>query len=75
MIDHNTLELAREIAATSDRVQVDQPWVSVPGQPGILTAGDEIKALVSNPVQHPLGAPTVTGTTMTVDLALNAPPV
>lgn len=74
MHDLNTLELARAIAQESERVTVDQQWVSVPGQPGILYAADAIQASTfMNPVQHPLGPPTVTTTTMTVDLAVNAP--
>jgi hypothetical protein len=45
----------------------------VPGQPGIRSAGAEIKALTANPVAHPLGPPTVTGNTITVDTALKSP--
>lgn len=73
MHDLSTLEIAREVAKGSDRIVMDQHWVEVPGQPGVLVAGDAITALTQNPVQHPLGIPTVTGTSMTVDLALNAP--
>jgi hypothetical protein len=69
----NTLEVARAVARDSEFVQVDQEWVTIPGQPGILAAGDSIEAQVANPVQHPLGAPTVSGTSYTVDMALNAP--
>ena len=69
----NTLEIARAVALDSERVQVEQEWVSVPGQPGVLAAGDSIQAQYQNPVQHPLGAPSVSGTTYTVDMALNAP--
>lgn len=73
MHDLSTLELARAVAKGSDRIVMDQHWVEVPGQPGVLVAGEAIMALTSNPVQHPLGIPTVSGTAMTVDLALNAP--
>src|SRR3954453_10453137 len=74
MIDISTIELARAVADGSDRIEVDQEWVRVPGQPGVLVAGDAFAASTfMNPVQHPLGAPTVSTTTMTVDLALNAP--
>lgn len=69
----NLLELARAVAKDSDRIVMDQHWIEVPGQPGLIAAGDSIEALVSNPVQHPLGVPTVSGTLMTVDIALNAP--
>lgn len=69
----NTLEIARQLAAECDCIVVDQPWEKVPGQPGVIAAGADIAALVANPVQHPLGAPTVSTTMMTVDIALNAP--
>jgi hypothetical protein len=73
-MDLNLLEVARQVAVGCDRVVVDQPWGSVPGQPGILYADGEIEASTfPNPVAHPLAAATVTGTTMTVDLAVNAP--
>jgi hypothetical protein len=54
-------------------VTLDQPIVWVPGQPGITRAREAIEAVFSNPVAHPLGPPTVAGTAVTVDLALNAP--
>src|SRR6266576_1596780 len=69
----NTLEVARAVSRDSEYVQVEQEWETVPGQPGVLFAGDSILAQVANPVQHPLGAPTVSGTLYTVDMALNAP--
>jgi hypothetical protein len=54
------------------RIESDIVWV--PGQPGILRAGEAIEAqLVPNPVAHPLGPPTVNQTLITVDTALNAP--
>jgi hypothetical protein len=65
---------AMQIAASlidSGEVASDVIWV--PGQPGILRAGRSIEAQYANPVQHPLGPPTVSTTTMTVDTALNAP--
>jgi hypothetical protein len=52
-------------------IKSDIVWV--PGQPGILRAAGAIEAAVSNPVAHPLGPPTVSGTTITVDTALNSP--
>jgi hypothetical protein len=57
-----------------DKVILDQDIVWVPGQPGIVRAAKAIEAsLFPNPVAHPLGPPTISGTTMTVDLALNTP--
>lgn len=47
--------------------------VWVPGQPGILRAAESVEAVVANPVAYPLGPPTVSGTTYSIDLALNAP--
>jgi hypothetical protein len=50
--------------------------VFVPGQPGIIEASEFIKAAVPsypNPVAHPLGPPTMSGTTYSVDLALQQP--
>jgi hypothetical protein len=53
---------------------LDSDIVWVPGQPGITRAREAIEASTfPNPVAHPLGPPTVSGTTMTVDLALNSP--
>jgi hypothetical protein len=48
-----------------------QLWV--PGQEGIVSEGVRFEALVANPVAHPLGPPTITGTTMTVDSATKSP--
>lgn len=67
------LDLARDVAEGSKRITVEQTWASVPGQPGVIFAGDTAEALQANPVFHPLGAPTITGTTMTVDVAVNSP--
>jgi hypothetical protein len=50
-----------------------QTDIVVPGQPGIIAAGDEVRALVANPVAHPLGPPTVSGASITMDMALNSP--
>jgi hypothetical protein len=69
----NLFEIAMAVAEDSDRVVMDQEWVEVPGQPGVLAAGSAIQAQYMNPVQHPLSAPTVSTTTYTVDMALNAP--
>jgi hypothetical protein len=69
----NTLEIARELAKHSPRVTVDQSWEGVPGQPGLVYAGQEIEAQIANPVQHPLGPPTVSGAVISLDTALNAP--
>jgi hypothetical protein len=56
------------------RVELAEPIVWVPGQPGITRAREAIEASTfPNPVAHPLGPPTVTGTTITMDIALNAP--
>jgi len=55
-------------------VHLDQQIVWVPGQPGITRAREAIEAQTyPNPVAHPLGPPTVSGTTISVDIALNAP--
>jgi hypothetical protein len=57
-----------------NRVTLDRDIVWVPGQPGIIRAREAIEASTfQSPIAHPLGPPTVSGTTMTVDLALNAP--
>lgn len=69
----NTLEVARALARDSKHVSVEQEWIEIPGQPGLIAVGDSVEAQFANPVQHPLGAPTVSGTTFTVDMALNAP--
>jgi hypothetical protein len=53
------------------KVKSDIVWI--PGQDGILRASGMIEAQYGNPVAHPLGPPTVSGTTITVDTALNAP--
>jgi len=48
--------------------------VWIPGQPGITRAREAIEASTQpNPVAHPLGPPTVSGTSMTMDIALNSP--
>jgi hypothetical protein len=55
-------------------IVLDQQIVWVPGQPGILRAAEAIEAQTyPNPVAHPLGPPTVSGTTITVDIAANSP--
>lgn len=55
------------------KVKFSEP-VWIPGQPGIVRASGGIEASTyGNPVAHPLGAPTVSGTLMTVDIALQAP--
>jgi hypothetical protein len=57
-----------------NRVTLAEEIVWVPGQPGITRAREAIEASTfPNPVQHPLGPPTVVGTTITMDIALNAP--
>lgn len=53
------------------KIKSDIVWL--PGQPGILRASGSLAAQVANPVAHPLGPPTITGTTITVDTALNSP--
>lgn len=73
MNKHQILDVARTLARDCERVAVDTDWVSIPGQPGVVASGGSIEAQFANPVQHPLGAPTVSGTSMTVDMALNAP--
>ena len=56
------------------RVILDQDIVWIPGQPGILRSAKHIEASTfPNPVAHPLGPPTVSTTTYTVDLALQQP--
>lgn len=47
--------------------------IVIPGQPGIMSAGELVQAQYVNPVAHPLGPPTISTTTMTVDLALQQP--
>jgi hypothetical protein len=57
-----------------NRVILDDDIVWVPGQPGIMRAREAIEASTyGNPVAYPLGPPTVSGTTITMDIALNAP--
>ncbi len=67
--------LAAEVAGVSrGGIVFDQDMISVPGQPGIVSAGSLLAAAVfPNPAQHPLGPPTISGTSFTVDMALNAP--
>ncbi|HKV43863.1 MAG TPA: major capsid protein [bacterium] len=56
------------------RVHLAEDIAWVPGQPGITRVREAIEAQTyPNPVAHPLGPPTVSGTTMTVDLALQSP--
>jgi len=56
------------------RVALAERIVWVPGQPGITRAREAIEAQTyPNPVAHPLGPPTVSGTTITMDIALNSP--
>jgi hypothetical protein len=45
----------------------------IPEQPGILSAGEQFLAQFANPVAHPLGPPTVSQGTVTVDTALRQP--
>lgn len=68
----NTLKLAEAVAFGNDRVTVDS-WSPVPGQPGVLYAGETVEAQYANPVFHPLGPPTLSATTMTVDTAVKSP--
>lgn len=70
MIDN--LTLAEAVAEGSTRVAVDD-CLPVPGQPGIVSAGKESRLAIVNPVAHPLGPPTVSGATFTMDMALNSP--
>jgi hypothetical protein len=42
-------------------------------QPGLISVGEPVKAQYVNPVAHPLGPPTISTTTMTVDTALQTP--
>jgi hypothetical protein len=42
-------------------------------QPGIITRGAEFRAQYGNPTVYPLGPPTLSTTTITVDLALQQP--
>jgi hypothetical protein len=72
MHDLNTLETARSVAAGSKYVLVDNEWTD-DSHLGIVSAGEAVNASFQNPVQHPLGIPTISGTTMTVDMAVNAP--
>lgn len=43
------------------------------GQPGLKSVGELVQAQFANPVAHPLGPPTISTTTYTVDLALQQP--
>jgi|SRR5262252_1499471 hypothetical protein len=54
-----------------NRVRSDIAWV--PGQPGIVRASGVTEMQYANPAAHPLGPPTVSATTITVDIALNSP--
>lgn len=69
------LTLSRLVAAGSSQVEVDEDnaWEPVPGQPGIVFAGKKVEMQIANPVAHPLGAPTVSGAVITMDMALNSP--
>jgi hypothetical protein len=55
------------------RIKTDTDIVWVPGQPGIIRASGLAELQVANPIAHPLGPPTVTGATITVDSALKSP--
>src|SRR5262245_4111058 len=56
------------------KVILDSPGIFIPSQPGIVAAGGQIEAsLFPNPTYHPLGPPTVSTTTITVDTALQTP--
>jgi hypothetical protein len=53
-------------------IKSDIAWIE--GQDGILRAGELIQMQTyPNPVAHPLGPPTVSTTTISVDTALNSP--
>lgn len=45
----------------------------IPEQLGIVSEGDYFAALTANPTAHPLGPPTISGTSYTVDLAVQNP--
>lgn len=74
---NNTLDplaLAAAVAEGCDRVHVDiGSWERVPGQRGVLRVGQPVSMAVANPVFHPLGPPTISGTTFTVDTAVKSP--
>jgi|SRR5262252_7903255 len=74
MKNNQLVEVASSLVQESKgAITVGDP-IWIPGQDGIVSAGAAIRAQTySNPVQHPLNAPTVTGTTMTVDMALKSP--
>lgn len=68
------IEVASSLVEARDSQVILTDPIWVPGQEGIVRAGKLIAASTyMNPVQHPLGAPTVAGTLYTVDMALNAP--
>lgn len=54
---------------------IETPLSLVEGQPGIVSAGSEVRAmpLIDNPVAHPLGAPTLNNAQITLDLMLQQP--
>ena len=55
-------------------VILDSPGIFIPSQPGIVAAKEIVEAsLYPNPTYHPLGPPTISTTTITVDTALQTP--
>lgn len=48
-------------------------WLPDSYQSGIVAADQALAAQVANPVAHPLGPPTVSGTNFTVDMAVRSP--
>jgi hypothetical protein len=67
------IDVASSVAEESKGVVTLGDPIWVPGQEGIVRAGSSFAAQFMNPVQHPLGTPSISGTTFTVDMALNAP--
>jgi len=67
------LTLAEAVADGSSRVCVEASESMIPGQPGIIYAGKQARLAIANPVFHPLGAPTVSGAVISMDMALNSP--
>jgi hypothetical protein len=69
------MEIKTDILALPEDLHKQDPqeiaWVL--GQPGILRHSGVVEAQVANPVAHPLGPPTISGTTYSVDLALQQP--
>jgi len=52
---------------------MDKIWLPDSYQSGIVLADKQIAAQVANPVAHPLGPPTVSGASFTVDMAVRSP--